>query len=114
MEVRGYEAIQTTTEIIANDTTITVRSVTSHAGIRCWGMGFHLLDRHVVRREAASGYEIAHKLGAWRSPQGEAGSPADFRQLPRARNKSIQKFTAAARRVTARKTDRPRLLDVRS
>ena len=40
MQVRGYGAIHTTTEIIASDTTITSRSVKSHAGMRCWGMAF--------------------------------------------------------------------------
>ena len=40
MQVRGYGAIQTKTEIIASDTTITSRSVKSHAGMRCWGMAF--------------------------------------------------------------------------
>jgi len=49
MQVRGYGAIQTKTEIIASDTTITSRSVKSHAGMRCWGMAFKYVTEIALR-----------------------------------------------------------------
>jgi len=49
MQVRGYGAIQTKTEIIASDTTITSGSVKSHAGMRCWGMAFKYVTEIALR-----------------------------------------------------------------